>query len=50
MSAIATAFAFNPVDVFRNDGFWGFSLLYYVIFVWVGLYGAHLYWEEHEKG
>lgn len=49
-AAIATAFSFNPTTVFKDENFWGFSMLYYIVFAWIALYGVHLYWEEKEKG
>lgn len=49
-AALATAFAFNPIEVFRSDNFWGPTAFYYVIIVWIILYGLSLYWKEQEEG
>jgi len=33
MGFILTGFAFNPYDVFRDGNFWGFSIIYWFMFV-----------------
>lgn len=35
---IMTAFSFNPRDVFQREAFWGVSVIYWALFMWIPLY------------
>lgn len=44
---IMTAMSFSIQDVFQHEAFWGLSLFYYVLIVWIPL---GLIYDLHKEG